>query len=164
MHIPKLFKKTSPAAKPSFQLNTPWKASLAAILSFQYKTLAKIGSAATLSVQLKTPSKTDAEHGAWGNRGQLSYAATVHAVHNPDSLNLVETTARIHVIAEGVGNIAMAVFIKVRKQEMAEDAVKWLRSKPMGEEVEAVKGRLEDHTKAMTPSLASDSREDIHRG
>ena len=51
----------------------------------------------------------------------------------------------------------MATFIKQRKQETSEATVKWLRSKPIEKEVEAIKRQTEDHTKAMTAPLASDS-------
>ena len=45
------------------------------------------------------------------------------AVPDLNSLNLIGATAETHIVAEGVGNRAMAAFIKVRKQETVEDAV-----------------------------------------
>ena len=52
------------------------------------------------------------------------------AITSLDSFNLLETTKKTHGIAEGVGNKAMAVFIKQRGQEMSDDTVTWFRSKP----------------------------------
>ena len=59
----------------------------------------------------------------YGNWGQLSYAPAIDAVNTIlkdavpklDSFSFIETTAKTHVVAEAVGNKAMAVFIKQRE-------------------------------------------------
>ena len=72
-------------------------------------------------------------------------------------LGSTRPNTKAHVMAEGVGNGAMASFIKVRKPETAEDAVPWFHSKPMQKDVEAVLRQAEEHTRAMTAPLATNS-------
>ena len=140
--------KTSSKATLSFQFKNPPRTRLLATLSFYLETPSKINLATTFSQliirdsfedqssnNVQLPAQDSFEDGCliWGlwepestlvcrDRG-CSEHILGDAVTDLDSLNLVETTAKTHFVAEGVGNRAMAAFMKVRKQETAEDAI-----------------------------------------
>ena len=107
--------------------------------------------------QARVPSTVTASSVA--SKSTLKPEAPVYTPKSAGDKRPVSTrpTTKAHVMAEGVGNEAMASFIKVRKPETAEDAVPWFHSKPRQKEVEAVLRETEDHTRAMTAPLATNS-------
>ena len=72
------------------------------------------------------------------------------AIYTPRS---AEAAAEDRVNTEAAGNKAMAMFVKQRKRQTLEEAVKSLRVNSMDQAFQTVKKRIEDHTDAMTASL-----------